>query len=77
MRKSWALSYQGSNAYQGGYIDSGNKKQFDLMGRFDWSWDGVNPPKLLEYNADTPSLLLESSAISRDWLKTSTFKNER
>lgn len=37
------------------------------MGRFDWSYDGKSPPKLLEYNADTPSLLLESSAVSKDW----------
>lgn len=33
----------------------------DLMGRFDFAWDGKNPPKMLEYNADTPSLLLEST----------------
>lgn len=44
-------------------------KQFDFLGRFDWSWDGVDPPKLLEYNADTPSLLLESGGVSRDWFK--------
>ena len=46
---------------------SWKEKQFDLLGRFDWSWDGVNPPKLLEYNADTPSLLLESSAVQGEW----------
>ena len=40
---------------------SWNEGQFDLLGRFDFSWDGINPPKMLEYNADTPSLLLESS----------------
>ena len=42
---------------------SWNDGQFDLFGRFDWSWDGINPPKMLEYNADTPSLLLESSEV--------------
>lgn len=39
------------------------------MGRFDFSWDGRNPPKMLEYNADTPSLLLESSWVQGDWFK--------
>ena len=39
------------------------------MGRFDWSWDASNPPKLLEYNADTPSMILESSVIQGDWQK--------
>ena len=43
------------------------EKQKDFLGRFDWSWDGVNKPKLLEYNGDTPSLLLESGKISKDW----------
>ena len=41
----------------------------DLLGRFDWSWDGVSPPKLMEFNSDTPSLLLESSIISEDFWK--------
>ena len=41
----------------------------DLLGRFDWSWDGKNPPKLLEYNADTPSMILESSDIQGLWHK--------
>ena len=36
-------------------------KKTDLMGRFDLAWDGNGPPKLLEYNADTPSVLVESA----------------
>jgi glutathionylspermidine synthase len=32
-----------------------------IYGRFDLSYDGVNPPKLLEYNANTPTALLEAS----------------
>ena len=35
----------------------------DLMGRFDFSWDGEEPPKLLEYNGDTPSVVVESSLV--------------
>ena len=48
--------------------------QFDLLGRFDWSWDGLSPPKLLEYNADTPSLILESSAVQGEWFKETQLK---
>ena len=39
----------------------------DLLGRFDFAWDGVNPPKLLEYNGDTPSMLAESSEVQYAW----------
>ncbi len=40
-----------------------------LYGRFDLAYDGVNPPKLLEYNADTPTSLLEASVIQWQWLQ--------
>jgi len=38
-----------------------------LYGRFDLAWDGVTDPKLLEYNADTPTALLEAAVIQWDW----------
>jgi glutathionylspermidine synthase len=31
--------------------------------------DGINPPKLLEYNADTPTALLEASVVQWRWLQ--------
>ena len=40
-----------------------------LLGRFDLAYDGQAPPKLLEYNADTPTALLEASVIQWFWLK--------
>lgn len=40
-----------------------------LYGRMDFSYDGVQPPKLLEYNAATPLCLLESSLVQRHWLE--------
>lgn len=40
-----------------------------LAGRFDLAFDGVNPPKLLEYNADTPTALLEASVAQWRWLQ--------
>lgn len=39
-----------------------------LYGRFDFMYDGVSPPKLLEYNADTPTSLLEAAVIQWHWL---------
>jgi glutathionylspermidine synthase len=40
-----------------------------LYGRFDLAYDGVNPPKLLEYNADTPTSLLEAAVVQWYWLE--------
>lgn len=38
-----------------------------IYGRFDLSWNGVDPPKLLEYNANTPTSLLEASVVQWHW----------
>lgn len=38
------------------------------LGRFDFSWDGSGPPKMLEYNADTPTTLPEAAEVQRRWL---------
>jgi glutathionylspermidine synthase len=40
-----------------------------LYGRFDLAYDGRNPPKLLEYNADTPTSLLEAAVVQWYWLQ--------
>jgi glutathionylspermidine synthase len=40
-----------------------------LVGRFDLAYDGKGPPKLLEYNADTPTALYEAAVIQWYWLK--------
>lgn len=40
-----------------------------IYGRFDFAFDGKSPPKLLEYNADTPTSLLEASVIQWFWLR--------
>lgn len=36
-------------------------------GRFDLGYDGAGPPKLFEFNCDTPTSLLEASVIQWDW----------
>jgi glutathionylspermidine synthase len=40
-----------------------------LYGRFDLSWSGTGEPKMLEYNADTPTALLEASVVQWYWLQ--------
>jgi len=48
---------------------SWEEEEPSLFGRFDLSWDGSGEPKLLEYNADTPTALLEASVVQWYWLK--------
>lgn len=40
-----------------------------IYGRFDLRYDGTGPPKLLEYNADTPTSLLEAAVVQWHWLQ--------
>ena len=48
---------------------SWREREPTLFGRFDFSWDGESEPKLLEYNADTPTALLEASVVQWHWLE--------
>lgn len=43
-------------------------------GRFDFGYDGINPPKMLEFNCDTPASLLEGSIVQWLW-KEEVFPN--
>jgi len=49
--------------------ESATNLDFSLYGRFDFAYDGKGPPKLLEYNADTPTSLLESAVCQWFWLQ--------
>ena len=49
--------------------ESWEKEPPSLYGRFDLVYDGRNPPKLLEYNADTPTSLLEAAVVQWYWLQ--------
>ena len=40
-----------------------------LFGRFDLSWDGTGEPRMLEYNADTPTALVEASVVQWYWMQ--------
>ncbi len=50
-------------------IDSWNNDAPAIYGRFDLQYDGKNEPKLLEFNADTPTSIFEASIVQWFWLK--------
>ncbi|MGE5476859.1 MAG: glutathionylspermidine synthase family protein [Bacteroidales bacterium] len=47
--------------------ESWRRKDPHLYGRFDFAWDGSGPPKMLEYNGDTPTALFESAIVQHYW----------
>lgn len=49
--------------------DSWKRDDASLYGRFDLSFGGEGPAKLLEYNADTPTSLYESAVFQWVWLE--------
>ncbi len=48
-------------------VESWRRGDAALYGRFDLAWNGDGPPKLLEYNADTPTSLLETALVQWTW----------
>jgi glutathionylspermidine synthase len=49
--------------------DSWARDEGSLYGRFDLSFDGNGPAKLLEYNADTPTSIFEAAVFQWGWLE--------
>lgn len=57
-------------SYYWDYVrESWQKREKNLYGRMDFSYDGAGPAKLLEYNADTPTSLYESAAFQWVWME--------
>lgn len=50
-------------------LRSWERDDFSLYGRFDLAFDGAGEPKLLEYNADTPTALVEAAVTQWFWLQ--------
>lgn len=50
-------------------LRSWERDDFSLYGRFDLAFDGQGAPKMLEYNADTPTALVEASVTQWFWLR--------
>src|SRR5438132_8222841 len=49
--------------------ESWHRDDGSLYGRLDLSFDGRNPAKLLEYNADTPTSIFEAAVFQWTWLE--------
>jgi glutathionylspermidine synthase len=49
--------------------ESWRRRDPTLYGRFDFSYDGKGPARLLEYNADTPTSLYEAAVFQWVWLE--------
>jgi glutathionylspermidine synthase len=69
MRRDWWQRLAIPEAAIGLIQTSWLAADFSLYGRFDLAWDGTGQPKLLEYNADTPTSLLEAAVIQWQWLE--------
>jgi glutathionylspermidine synthase len=50
-------------------VRSWEEREPSIYGRFDLAYDGVGAPKFLEYNADTPTALVEAAVVQWFWLK--------
>jgi glutathionylspermidine synthase len=50
-------------------VNSWEREDLSLHGRFDLQYDGSGDPKMYEYNADTPTALLEASVAQWYWLE--------
>lgn len=58
------------DAYRGYVARSWNRRDPDWMGRFDLGYDpAAKAVKLLEYNADTPTMVVESAVFQWYWME--------
>jgi glutathionylspermidine synthase len=69
IREKWLAKLAIPKEYHGWVVNSWERDDPSVYGRFDLSYDGASPPKLLEYNADTPTSLLEASVAQWYWLE--------
>ncbi len=49
--------------------ESWERDEVSIYGRFDLAWDGRGMPRMLEYNADTPTALVEAAIAQWYWLQ--------
>ncbi len=56
-------------AFEEMVIRSWERRDSSIYGRFDLVYDGEVPPRLLEYNADTPTSLVEAAVAQWFWLQ--------
>ncbi|WP_455389474.1 glutathionylspermidine synthase family protein, partial [Petrachloros mirabilis] len=61
IRENRFVDLQIPEAWRPRIVDSWERQEASLYGRFDLWYEGTGAPKLLEYNADTPTALLEAA----------------
>jgi glutathionylspermidine synthase len=49
--------------------ESWDEEEITIVGRFDLLVDGTSPPKMVEFNADTPTALVEAAVVQWHWLQ--------
>ena len=69
IKNNWWARLEIPEAAVPAILKSWERDDFSLYGRFDLSYDGSTPPKLLEYNADTPTALVEAAVVQWFWLQ--------
>jgi len=69
IRNQWFVKLGVPNWIVPQIISSWERNDPSIYGRFDLAWNGSGHPKLLEYNADTPTALLEASVAQWYWLQ--------
>jgi glutathionylspermidine synthase len=69
IRENWRERLHISETAWQEVIASWERDDISLYGRFDLMWNGHGEPKLLEYNADTPTGLLEAAVVQWQWLE--------
>jgi glutathionylspermidine synthase len=57
------------SAYHSAISKSWKQCDPSLYGRFDFAYTGDSQPKMLEYNADTPTMVIESALMQWFWLQ--------
>lgn len=71
----WFDVFSIPNNYRKLIIDSWNSDEWGLYGRFDFFMTETGP-KLLEYNAQTPTTLIESAITQYNWLVDNKLPNQ-
>ena len=69
IKNNWWARLQIPEAAVPCILNSWERDDFSLYGRFDFAYDGIASPKLLEYNADTPTALVEAAVAQWFWLQ--------
>lgn len=69
IKNNWWQRLEVSPAAVPAILDSWERDDFSVYGRFDLAFDGEGAPKLLEYNADTPTALVEAAVTQWFWLQ--------